>query len=93
MIKVYLDLMWPVEVRLDYLTLRCRINGFVDFETIHEFKRYLDRTEETFFPLYEKEDIGSKKRFVNRVFLMTFMEFSEDEESNWKAEKKLGKVS
>ena len=93
MIKVHLDLMWPVEMRLPYSILRCRINGFVDFETIHEFRRYLDRTEETFFPLYEKEDIGSKRRFINRVYLMAFMEFSEDEESNWKIEKKLGEVS
>lgn len=93
MIKVHLDLMWPVEIRTTYSILRCRINGFIDFKTIHEFRRYLDRTEETFFPVYEEEDIESRKRFVNREYIMAFMEFSEDEESEWKIQKKLGKVS
>lgn len=93
MIKVHLDLMWPVEVMLTYLSSRCRVNGFVDFETIHEFKRYLDKTGETFFPLYKEEDIGSRKRFVNRVYVMAFMEFSEGEENDWKVKKKLGEVS
>jgi len=93
MIKVHLDLMWPVEVRLTHPTLRSRVNGFVDFKTIHEFRRYLNTTEETFFPLYKEEDIGSRKRFVNRVYVMAFIEFSEGEENDWKVKKKLGEVS
>lgn len=93
MIKVHIDLMWPVEVRLTHSTLRSRINGFVDFKTIHEFRRYLNTTEETFFALYREEDIGSRKRFVNREYIMAFMEFSEGEENDWKVKKKLGEVS